>query len=1151
MKKGFKKIITLLLVLSLFMTMTPPASALSMPGRLPAAPIVPSIAPSDNGQIVAASFDPEWLPQAEAYADDAEIGILENGFLGPLDVADPFAVVIRNATDLANIKNDLAGSYVLANDITLSGEWTPIANFTGQFDGRGYSIHNMTITETDITRIGLFGSVNNATLKNVALKNIRIDIKNTTSITTAVFIGGLVGYVAGRSTVNNCFVTGSITHDLLVSNSYIVSTGGVIGYADSSTTGSLTIANTYSQAVITGTKSGTPNFYIGGILGVSSTSYYRTSITNCYNTGNISYKAYTVYAGGIAGICGISDVAECHNTGAISPIESNPTSVSNNSSVYAGGLFGHVISMGDGNFRDSYNSGDVTAMASNTAYAGGLAASLANDCERCYNSGDVLASVRNTGGGSTTAYAGGLAGWASRSRPMSISNSYNAGDVSGYSYSGSGTTNAYVGGIAGYGFASSYTVDIEYCYSTGAMEAYSGTASSTNRKAYAGGICGYAASNAAISHCITACSSITSSHESYKICGSSGETNTADLSQNATVNSITGTPLNDPAATLTLISAAQAKQAATYTNIGWDFSDIWEIEASKNNGYPILKGLMASGGEPNGNGNDDTEPALTEKSIVFPVGSNEYSVDVTWGADLFSQPSNIFSDRLALLSAALCGATYNIDAPLLGSQLYVNGHHIEEAFRTLDFPDKNIRLYSYSGHPKNQDGKNGNPSIDGADDDDLAFAIANRDIIIDGIDYSLIVIALRGTQGLGDQLVDINIGNHSEFFDYEVVNGFKRFHNDVITGWNDYVTRYSLKANKKILIVGHSLGGAAGQLISASFQRSLVADSSDIYTYTIASLNPITNKTGTGKIGSYNNIFNIVNPDNDNYIDWPDKDYSKFGTILAIPAKDSWNRAGEINDFVNEYKKIMGGDDTKARENKGKHEKEVYIAWIKSTPTYGTKLTKGIYTPDPPRYIRIACPVDVFVYNSVGELVGSVIDNVVDEDVLRDILLYVDGDVKHIYLPVTEEFRIDIVANDTGMMNMDVGETTVYGDSISNNKSFLNIQLTTGKQMTLDTSEDISVAETKLFVIDNQDIKTAEIQTDGTEIPFAKGDVSGDGIINMQDVLLIYQCFRGKTVLAPERILLADVNSDSVVNMLDVLSVYQYFRGKISSFDFQ
>ena len=62
------------------------------------------------------------------------------------------------------------------------------------------------------------------------------------------------------------------------------------------------------------------------------------------------------------------------------------------------------------------------------------------------------------------------------------------------------------------------------------------------------------------------------------------------------------------------------------------------------------------------------------------------------------------------------------------------------------------------------------------------------------------------------------------------------------------------------------------------------------------------------------------------------------------------------------------------------------------------------------------------------------------------------------------------------------------------------------------------------------------------------GDVSDDGVINMQDVLLIYQCFRGKVTFSNEQIAAADVSGDGAVNMTDVLLVYQYFRGMITSF---
>jgi hypothetical protein len=65
---------------------------------------------------------------------------------------------------------------------------------------------------------------------------------------------------------------------------------------------------------------------------------------------------------------------------------------------------------------------------------------------------------------------------------------------------------------------------------------------------------------------------------------------------------------------------------------------------------------------------------------------------------------------------------------------------------------------------------------------------------------------------------------------------------------------------------------------------------------------------------------------------------------------------------------------------------------------------------------------------------------------------------------------------------------------------------------------------------------------------FLLGDVNGNGAVNMQDVMLIYQHYRGKIVLTAEQRLAADVNGNGAVNMQDVMLVYQYYRGKIASF---
>jgi hypothetical protein len=101
---------------------------------------------------------------------------------------------------------------------------------------------------------------------------------------------------------------------------------------------------------------------------------------------------------------------------------------------------------------------------------------------------------------------------------------------------------------------------------------------------------------------------------------------------------------------------------------------------------------------------------------------------------------------------------------------------------------------------------------------------------------------------------------------------------------------------------------------------------------------------------------------------------------------------------------------------------------------------------------------------------------------------------------------------------------------------------------------------------DDYTLRTPQINSDGTvsftlthfsEFVFAEavgadalmlGNVSGTGTIGMQDVLLIYQCYRGKITLGPEQIVAANVNGDSSIDMRDVLLMYQYYRGKIASF---
>jgi len=75
--------------------------------------------------------------------------------------ADPY--VITNASELQAMNDDLGASYVLGNDIDASSiaNFDPIGEFqnefTGSFDGDGYTISGLTINRPEEERVGLFG----------------------------------------------------------------------------------------------------------------------------------------------------------------------------------------------------------------------------------------------------------------------------------------------------------------------------------------------------------------------------------------------------------------------------------------------------------------------------------------------------------------------------------------------------------------------------------------------------------------------------------------------------------------------------------------------------------------------------------------------------------------------------------------------------------------------------------------------------------------------------------------------------------------------------------------------------------------------------------------------------------------------------------
>lgn len=200
---------------------------------------------------------------------------------------------ITTADELKAISNNLDGSYVLENDITLSGDWLPLgmnpgSRFTGCFDGSGYNIKGLNVNEPSDSYqgYGLFGYVTGSVVDvNVegsvrAMKSIVGGIVGYAdgafikdcgfngSVSGGGQIGGIVGLASGGTEISVCYSSGSVTAESSIS-------GGIVG----NLIGNLT--DCFSSAEVSGT------FNVGGIIGSVNNN---PTVTNCIFAGKVKYK---------------------------------------------------------------------------------------------------------------------------------------------------------------------------------------------------------------------------------------------------------------------------------------------------------------------------------------------------------------------------------------------------------------------------------------------------------------------------------------------------------------------------------------------------------------------------------------------------------------------------------------------------------------------------------------------------------------------------------------------------------------------------------------------------------------------------------------------------------------------------------------------
>lgn len=219
--------------------------------------------------------------------------------------AAPSAHHITTAEELFAISEDPSGSYILDNDIDLSGyEWIPV-EFNGVFDGNGFAILNLRVNnvpdEVELTFdgnmkryesthfAGFFSICKGASIKNATFLGMQINIDTDSDCYCAAIAGYAIDTV-----IKNCDIECSIELRCGGKNQGV---GGVIGFGDS-TVNSCSIDSELIQADTRDPKNGKAEEFLGGVI---------ASGLCIMNDNTVNIDAYIacngyVHSGGMAGM---------------------------------------------------------------------------------------------------------------------------------------------------------------------------------------------------------------------------------------------------------------------------------------------------------------------------------------------------------------------------------------------------------------------------------------------------------------------------------------------------------------------------------------------------------------------------------------------------------------------------------------------------------------------------------------------------------------------------------------------------------------------------------------------------------------------------------------------------------------------------------
>ena len=250
-----------------------------------------------------------------------------------------------------------------------------------------------------------------------------------------------------------------------------------------------------------------------------------------------------------------------------------------------------------------------------------------------------------------------------------------------------------------------------------------------------------------------------------------------------------------------------------------------------------------------------------------------YTGNALWNSSLFEYYSYVYNDDLALIAANMS----------------------EKAERDTDgdinnYLGQDCEMYGI------ETGNYGNTLA--IIPNSAAYAIAQSDLYIGDEYYKILVVVARGTINAFEGIGDVAKGGEQDFKGYSVWNNVNDFYKEIMDGIDAYVQKYPViksEDNLILLITGHSLGGAAANMVAARFDYGVdhggewwsnKLSKDDIYAYTFGAIKVLT--TEENVFEGFENIHNIYN-----YYD----SYGPYGNLSSYHVSSVNAKFGHIDLF--------------------------------------------------------------------------------------------------------------------------------------------------------------------------------------------------------------------------------------------------------------